>query len=141
MEIVLIFLLFFSGIAAIILTRNIYLAIVSCRWQVVQATVIGVGSEKTSDGDFYPRYIQQIRYTYSINDVVYYKKRYEFGKKCHTKNELDSILKDFTIGEKKIFELTPGILSNQSLCQVPIWWILSSWEDVCFSFILVFTVI
>jgi hypothetical protein len=101
MEIVLIFLLFISGIAVIVLTRNIYLAIVSCRWQVVQATVIGVGSEKTSDSDFYPRYIPQIRYTYSINGVVYHKERYEFVKKLYTKKELDSILNGFTIGEIK----------------------------------------
>ncbi len=107
MEILLLFILFISGIATVVLTRNIYLAIVSCRWQVLQATVIDVGSEKTSDSDFYPRYIPQIRYTYTINGTAYHGERYEFGKKYYTKNDLDSILNGFTIGEKKDIRINP----------------------------------
>lgn len=107
MEFVLILFAFISGVAGVILARKICLALVSCRWEVVQATIVGTSHEETSDSEFYPKYIPEICYTYSVNGKTFHGKTYEFLKTHYTKDELDSILNSFHAGGEVDIRVNP----------------------------------
>lgn len=107
MEFVLIILTFMFGVAGIALSRNTYLAIISCRWEAVQATITGTSSKETSDSEFYSKFIPEIRYAYHINGKDFHGKRYEFSNRYYTKSELNSILNNFPTGEKKCIRVNP----------------------------------
>lgn len=96
-----------SGIATIILARNIYWATVSRRWETFPATIVGVGYEEGSDSNFHLRYYPQIRYKYNIDGETHYGERYQFGNKYYTKRELDLILNSLSIGQEKDIRVNP----------------------------------
>lgn len=107
MEILLLCLAAFFGIGGVVHARNIYLALVSKRWAICQATVVDVKVEADSDDGFL-RFHPHIQYKYNYHGKTYHGDRYEFGKRRYTKSELNYILYQYVAGGEIEIRVNPG---------------------------------